>query len=119
MYVHWLDEIKEFCFNVTHLPGSQNPTDQLSRRGVGDCDGQAGSTGEQYQESQQELFSRLGRNAPCTAELAVVRAGWAETCRIASVWFAGVQEGDEIPSTRPKGGKVSPQCTGPGMGTGS
>ncbi len=68
MYVHWLDEIKEFCFNVTHLPGSQNPTDQLSRRGFEDGDSQAGSTGEQYQESQQELFSRLVRDAPCTAD---------------------------------------------------
>ena len=63
MYVRWLDEIEDFRFNVTHLPGARNPTDPLSRRGFADCDGPAASTGEPDAESQQELFSRLGRDA--------------------------------------------------------
>ena len=63
MYVRWLDEIEDFRFNVTHLPGARNPTDPLSRRGFADCDGPAASTGEPDAESQQELFSRLRRDA--------------------------------------------------------
>ena len=27
MYVRWLDEIEDFRFDVTHLPGSRNPAD--------------------------------------------------------------------------------------------
>ena len=33
MYVRRLDEIEDFRFDVTHLPGSRNPSDPLSRRG--------------------------------------------------------------------------------------
>ncbi len=33
VYVRWLDEIEDFRCEVTHLPGSRNPTDPLSRRG--------------------------------------------------------------------------------------
>jgi hypothetical protein len=69
---------------VTHLPGSRNPTDPLSRRGFEDGDGPAPSTGDPDLESQQELFSKLGSDAPCPAGLAVVRAGWAENLRVAA-----------------------------------
>ncbi len=58
MYVRWLDEIKDFRFDVTHLPDSRNPTDPLprSRRSFayGDCP--AASTGDADAESQQEFF---------------------------------------------------------------
>ena len=111
MYVRWLDEIEDFRFDVTHLPGARNPADPLTRRGFTDGPGPAASTGDPDPESQQELFSRLGRDAPCPAALAVIRAGWAAHWRVAAVWFAGVQEGDEIPSARPGGGAVSPPCT--------
>ena len=60
MYVRWLDEIEDFRFDVTHLPGSRNPADPLTRRGFADGPGPAGSTGDSDPESQQELFSRLG-----------------------------------------------------------
>ena len=75
MYVRWLDEIEDFRFDVTHLPGSRNPTDPLSRRGFADGDGPATSTGDADAESQQELFSRPGRDAPAPAAamLAAVR----------------------------------------------
>ncbi len=80
MYVHWLDKIEDFkfCFDVTTPAGYRNPTDPLSRHCFEDGDGPAPSTGDQDQESQQELFSRLGRDAQCPAGLglAVVRAGW-------------------------------------------
>ena len=33
MYVRWLDGIEDFRLHVTHLPGSCNPSDPLSRRG--------------------------------------------------------------------------------------
>jgi nicotinic acid phosphoribosyltransferase len=46
MYVRWLDEIEDFRFDVTHLPGTRNPTDPLSRRGFADGDGPAASTGD-------------------------------------------------------------------------
>jgi hypothetical protein len=111
MYVRWLDEIEDFRFDVTHLPGSRNPTDPLSRRGFADGDGPAVSTGDPDPESQQELFSRLGRDAPSSAVLAVVRAEWAENRRVAAVTFAAVKEGDASPSVRPRGGAVSPPYT--------
>ncbi len=33
MYVGWLDSIEDFRSDVTHLPGSRNPMDPLSRCG--------------------------------------------------------------------------------------
>ena len=51
MYVSWLDEIKDFRFDLTHLLGVRNPTDPLSRRGFADCDGPAASTGDPDKES--------------------------------------------------------------------
>ena len=74
MFVRWLDEIEDFRFDVTHLPGTRNPTDPLSRRGFADGDGPAASTGDADPESQQELFSRLGRDASSSALLDAVRA---------------------------------------------
>ena len=111
MYVRWLDEIEDFRFDVTHLPGSRNPADPLTRRGFADGPGPAASTGDPDPESQQELFSRLGRDASCSAVLATIRAGWAAHRRAAAASFADVQEGDTIPSARPRGGAVSPPCT--------
>jgi len=64
MYVRWLDEIEDFRFDVMHLPGTRNPADPLTRRGFADGPGPATSTGDSDPKSQQELFSRLGRDAP-------------------------------------------------------
>jgi hypothetical protein len=111
MYVRWLDEIEDFRFDVTHLPGARNPADPLTRRGFTDGPGPAASTGDPDPESQQELFSRLGRDATPSAVLAVIRAGWAANRQVAAVTFADVQEGDAIPSTGPGGGAVSPPCS--------
>jgi hypothetical protein len=93
MYVRWLDEIEDFRFTVTHLPGSRNPTDPLSRRGFADGDGPAASTGDPAVESQQELFSQLGRDAPAAAVLVTIRAGWAATRRAAAAVFGHGQGG--------------------------
>ena len=82
MYVRWLDEIEDFRFDVTHLPGSRNPTDPLSRdsrRAFAGGDSPAASTGDPDAKSQQGLFSRRGRDASKAARLAVVRAGWVTT----------------------------------------
>jgi hypothetical protein len=104
MYVRWLDEIEDFRFDVTHLPGSRNPTDPLSRCGFEDSDGPAQSTGVPDPESQQELFSRLGRDAPCPAGLAAVlangrrTAGWRGRVR----WRSG---GGQDPPRGPGGGR--------------
>ena len=76
MCVRWLDEIETVRFDVTHLPGSRNPTDPLSQRGFADSDGPAALTGDANAESQQELFLRLDRDAPVPARLATVRARW-------------------------------------------
>ena len=96
---------------MTHLPGARNPTDQLSRRGT-DGDGPATSTGEPDAESQQELYSRLGRDAPAPAVLAAVRARWATTRRAAAVAFAGVLGGDAVAPTQPPrgGGQIPPSA---------
>ncbi len=83
MYVRWLDKIEDFCFDVTHLPGTRNPgpSDPLSRRVFADGAGPAAATGDEdpQPESQQDLFSRLGRDAPASAVLVVIRAGWDAT----------------------------------------
>ena len=107
MYVRWLDEIEDFRFDVTHLPGSRNPADPLSRRAFADGDGPAASTGDPAAESQQELFSRVGRDARVSATLAAVRSRWATTRNAAATTFANVQGGDAIPST-PRGGWHAP-----------
>ena len=93
MYIRWLDEIEDFRFDVTHLPGARNPSDPLSRRGFADGPGPAASTGDPDPESQQELFSCLGRDAPASAVLAVIRAGWETTRQSAAVTFATVPGG--------------------------
>jgi hypothetical protein len=54
MYLRWLDEIEDFRFDVTHLPGARSQSDPLSRRGFADGDGPAASTGDPDAESQQE-----------------------------------------------------------------
>ena len=97
MYVRWLDEIEDFRFDVAHLPGARNPSDPLSRRGFADGNGPAASTGDPDPESQQELFSRLGRDAPASAVLAVIRAGWDATRQSAAASFANVQGGERNP----------------------
>ena len=109
MYVRWLDEIEDFRFDVTHLPGSRNPTDPLSRRGFVDGDGPAPTTGDPDPESQQELFSRLGRDAPssCSAVLSVIRAGWATYRRSAATMFAAAPA--EATLHRPEGGGHPPR----------
>ena len=58
LHARWLDDLAEFSFNVVHVPGHSNPTGPLT------CCGlplPAPSTGETDLESQQELFSGLGR----------------------------------------------------------
>ena len=89
LYVRWLDEIEDFRFDVTYLPGAKNPTDSLSRRGFADGDGPAPTTGpgEPEPESQQELFSRHGRDSPPSVLLAAVRGGWGSTRRVAAATF--------------------------------
>jgi hypothetical protein len=109
MYVRWLDEIEDFRFDVTHLPGSRNPANPLTRRGFADGPGPVASTGDPDPESQQELFSRLGRDAPRLAILAIIRAGWAANHRVAAATFATVQEGDTLPSPRPGGEQYPPR----------
>ena len=115
MYVRWLDEIEDFRFDVAHLLGARNPTDPLSRRGFADGDGPAASTGDPDPESQQELFSRLGCDAPAPALLAAIRVGWAHTRRAAAAAFANVQRGTHTPPHRSRGGKGGginlPPCT--------
>ena len=112
MYVRWLDQIDDLRFDVTHLPGSRNPTDPLSRRGFTDGDGPAASTGNPVAESQQELFSRVGRDALLPARLTVVQAGWATTRRAAAAFFAHVQgEGAVSPASTRGGAESPPPCT--------
>jgi hypothetical protein len=108
MYVHWLDEIEDYRLDVTHLQGSRNPTDQLSRRGFTDGKCQAPSTGDAEEESQQELFLLLGRDAPVPARLAAVHAPWAANRQAAAATFADtVQGGGALPSVSPRGGAHS------------
>ncbi len=113
MYVRWLDEIEDFRFDVAHLPGAWNLTDPLSRSCFTDGDGPAASTGDADAESQQEPFSRLGRDASAQAGLASVRAGWAANRRFAEAVFADARGGHESHPTLPRGGAgLFPPCTG-------
>jgi hypothetical protein len=110
MYVRWLDEIKDFRFDVTHLPGAQNPTDPLSRRGFADGDGPAASNGDTDAESQQELFSRRGRDSdtPAPTRLATIRASWAATRCAVAAEFAHVQGGGATTPPLREGADLSP-----------
>ncbi len=62
-----LDELEDFSFDVTHLPSSRNQVDPLTLSGFADGLEPAASTGDSDPdpESQEELFSRLGGDAPC------------------------------------------------------
>ena len=93
MYVRWLDDIADFNFHVTHVPGTRNPSDPLSRRAFADGDGPASTTGDPDPESQQELFSRLGRDAPEPVVLAVIWSDWATNRRDAAEVFAACLPG--------------------------
>ncbi len=116
MYVCRLDEGEDLRFDVTRLPCSQNLADALTRRGFANGPGPAASTGDPDPESQQELFSRLGRDAPCPSALAVFGPGGQQTSgwqRSGSPVFT-VQEGDDSPSARPSGKGGGPGPCGPG-----
>jgi hypothetical protein len=63
--------------------------------------------GDADAESRQELFSRLGRDAPKPAMLAKFSNWWAATRREAAVAFADVQGVDAI-SPPPWGGAIVP-----------
>ncbi len=73
MYVRWLDEMEDFRFDVTRLPGARNPADPLTRQGFINGPGPAVSTGDPDSESQQELFSR--RDVPGIARCRSRRVG--------------------------------------------
>jgi hypothetical protein len=45
------------------------------------------------------LFSRLGRDAPSSAVLTVIRTGWAANRRVAAATFAGVDWIAGLPTT--------------------
>ncbi len=66
MFVCWLEEIENVRFDVTHLPGSCNPTDPLSRCGFAYGGASAASTGDSDAESQQQLFLLLNNVAALT-----------------------------------------------------
>ena len=66
LHARWLDNLAEFSFDVVHVPGHHNPADQLTRCGL---PSPALSTGETDLESQQELFSGLGRDSVAVQEL--------------------------------------------------
>jgi hypothetical protein len=115
MYARWLVEIEDFLFDVT--PGSRNPADPLSRRCFADWPWPAASTRDPDLESQQELFSRLGRDVPCPAALAVILARWAGHLQSAAVWFTCVQEGSTFPQLGPPGWAIIPRfCFWPWQG---
>ena len=66
-------------------------------------------------QTQQELFSRLGRDAPAPALLAAIRVGWAHARRAAAAAFDHVQApgGGRTPlhTARGGGGGINPLCT--------
>ena len=109
VYARNLHEIEDFRFDASHPPGARSPTDPLSRRGFADGDGGAAPTGDPDPESQQELVSRLSRDAPAPALLAAIRVGWAHARRSAAAASANFQEGDARASTPPlEGGGIQP-----------
>jgi hypothetical protein len=65
--------------------------------------------GDPDQESQQELFSRLGHDVQYPAVLAVIRTGWAANLRVTSGSQA-FRRGTTAPLQGPGGGGVSPPC---------
>jgi hypothetical protein len=103
VYDQWLDNIADFNFHVTHVPGTRNPSDPLSRRAFADGDGPASTTGDPDPESQQKVFSQLERNAPEQVILVVIQSGRATTCwDAAEVFkFAACLPGSQPPRNCP------------------
>ena len=102
-YVRWLDEIEDFRFDMTHLPGARN-----RRR---DADSRAATASRRRRAARTQRVSRSSSLAsvathPRPALLAAIRARWAHTRRAAAAAFANVQEGDAHPSTPLEGGAV-------------
>jgi hypothetical protein len=110
MYIRWLDEIEDFqsstsmrrtfrarairripCLGTVAV--SEAPARQRDRRRQRSPALIRSPTGDTDAESQQELFSRLGRDAPAPARLAAIRANWAATRCTAAAEFANVQRG--------------------------
>ena len=105
MYLRWLDEIEDFRFAVTHLPGARNPSDPLSHRGFTDGDGPAASTGDPDAESPEELFSLLATFVRTLAVELVVDALFGPVmCAAAAVGQLVDRLGAPIGSHAPKGG---------------
>jgi hypothetical protein len=77
MYVRRLDEIEDFRFNVTHLPGSRDPADPLTRRGFAGADGPgpAASTGDPDTESLQVGPRRCTGGAAAVHHVPLAGAG--------------------------------------------
>jgi hypothetical protein len=113
----------DFRFDVPHRLGSRNPMDPLSRRGPlsrRNADAAAAwstspgrlRTGHPDTQSQEELVSRLGREAPYPAGLAATNAGWTADRRVAAATFAHDGEGARSPPQGPGGERAPhPPCS--------
>ena len=66
LHAGWLDYLAEFSFDIVHVQGHSNPSNLLTSCGL---PLQALSTGKTDLESQQELFSSLGRDSVAIQEL--------------------------------------------------
>jgi hypothetical protein len=110
-YIHAYMHITYIAVSLDHIRTYMiyifmyEPTDPLARRGFADGDCPAASTGDPEVESQQELFSRLGRDtlARGGARSRLRRVGGQPT----GCAFVDVQEGNEMPSTPARGGAES------------
>ena len=88
LHARWLDDLAEFSFDVVHVPGHSNPADQLTSCGL---PSPAPSTGETDQESQQKLFSGLGRDSVAVQELRQITTAQRTVSATAAMGVAPTQ----------------------------
>jgi hypothetical protein len=115
MYVHWLNEIEDFRFDVTHLHGARIPLDLLSRMGFANGHAPAASTGDPDPESQQELFSRLGPRVATPNCLLSFAAGGAPLANqrqpLSPALMAQIRKRNKISHTRHGGADTPIVCS--------
>jgi hypothetical protein len=99
----FLDHIRTYMIYIFIY----EPTDPLARRGFADGDCPAASTGDPEAESQQELFSRLGRDALAPGGARSCCAGWAANRRAAH--SSTFRRATRCPPHRPGWGQI---CAG-------
>jgi hypothetical protein len=110
MYVCWLDEIEDFRFDVTHLPGSRNQADPLTRHSFADGLGLP-RQGTQTLRVSRSCFHGWGMTRRARRHWPFFRQGGQRTSGQRWSGLPAFRRGMTAPPQGPRGGGASPPCT--------